>query len=135
VNKHINLTGFLYLVFGGLGVIALIFQALAFIVGSGFIAVHDERATFIFGTIGLILVLIAAVASIPNLIVGWGLIKRRPWARVFTIVWSIFNLFAFPFGTMLGAYALWVMFQPETSDHFRQTPADLNGHYFGQSTA
>jgi hypothetical protein len=63
-------------------------------------------------TIGLVLL------ALPGLITGWGLLTYRPWARIVNIVLSILDLFAVPVGTALGAYSLWVMFNPEVTALF-----------------
>jgi hypothetical protein len=62
------------------------------------------------------------VLEIPGVIVGWGLLRRRPWARPLNIACSIFDLFSIPVGTAVGAYSLWVMFRPETVALFRHPP-------------
>jgi hypothetical protein len=60
-------------------------------------------------TAWFIVVLLASIISIVN---GWALLARRQWARMLTIVLSILSLGVFPpFGTALGVYGLWAMFQ------------------------
>lgn len=133
MNKHINLVGFLYLVWGAMGALALLAQLFLFLFGSSVLAFEDGQAGMVFGTIGLVVIIFAAIASIPNLFIGWGLIKHRSWARMATFIWSALNLFAFPFGTLLGGYALWVMLQPDTSQILSRDSADyirpsMTGH-------
>jgi len=48
------------------------------------------------------------------LIAGIGLLQFRPWAQPVTIAVSILNLIHIPFGTAVGIYGLWVLFQDET---------------------
>jgi hypothetical protein len=55
-------------------------------------------------------VLMAALAFVA----GFGLLNRRPWGRMLTIVLAVLALFKFPFGTALGIYTLWVL-APATS--------------------
>jgi len=54
------------------------------------------------------------IFSIPGVIAGVGLIKYKPWARILGIVMSIFNLFTFPHGTIIGVYSIIVLFDQET---------------------
>ncbi len=54
------------------------------------------------------------IFSIPGLIAGFGLIRRRPWARILGIVMSIFNLFTFPHGTAIGVYSMIVLFDQDS---------------------
>ncbi len=42
-------------------------------------------------------------------LIGYGLRRLRSWARVPTAVLSIFGLFAFPLGTLLNAYFLYLV--------------------------
>jgi hypothetical protein len=44
-----------------------------------------------------------------NVIVGWGLVERQPWARVFCIILGFLALLRFPLGTALGIYTIWVL--------------------------
>jgi hypothetical protein len=49
---------------------------------------------------------------------GFGLLNHRPWARNVIIIVSAFRLFRWPFGTIFGAYSLWVLFHDETRSIF-----------------
>jgi hypothetical protein len=72
----------------------------------------------IIGLTGSALVGFLVVWSLPGVIVGIGLLKRRPWARIGGIVVAVLSLVAFPFGTAVGAYSLWVLFSPDTERLF-----------------
>jgi hypothetical protein len=63
--------------------------------------------------IGVFIVLVITLISLPALIAGIGLVKFKPWSRVLGIIVSILHLFSVPIGTALGVYGLWVLFQPE----------------------
>ena len=122
MNKHISLLGLLHLIMGAMGVMALAFVSVILLFGFSVISPAGAETSLLYGVVGMIILVIALVSSVPDLLVGYGLIKRRSWARVFTIVLSVINLFAFPFGTMLGAYGLWVMFQPGVAEEFASNP-------------
>lgn len=53
-------------------------------------------------------------------ITAWGLMERRPWARVLAIVLAILALIHVPLGTALGIYTLWVMWPPESEVEYRR---------------
>ena len=59
----------------------------------------------LFGTIGVLVVAKAAAGFLA----GWGLLQRKPWARMLTVVLAFIALFHIPFGTALGIYTLWVL--------------------------
>ncbi len=56
--------------------------------------------------------------SLPVIITGIGLFRLRPWACVAGIVLSIFGMMMVPFGTIVGAYGLWVLFSKDTERLF-----------------
>ena len=58
--------------------------------------------------------------GIAGIIVGIGLLMRKPWARLFSIVVGIFGLIEMPFGTALGIYTLWVLLPAESETQYRQ---------------
>ncbi len=72
----------------------------------------------IIGLTGSALVGFLLVWSLPCLIVGFGLVKRRPWARIGGIVVAVLSLVVIPFGTVFGVYALWVLFSQEAERLF-----------------
>jgi uncharacterized membrane protein (DUF2068 family) len=49
---------------------------------------------------------------------GYGLWFQKGWSRTFAIFLSIFLLFAFPVGTILGGLIIWYLRKPEVKDTF-----------------
>ena len=72
----------------------------------------------LFSIIGTVLMLVALTLSVPGIIGGWGLLKRRSWARVLMIVLSALHLINIPFGTVLAVYGLWVLLSDQTESLF-----------------
>ena len=68
------------------------------------------------------LVTFTLALSLPGLIVGIGLFRFRPWARILGIVLSILDLIWVPFGTIVGAYGLFVLFSKDTERLFATRP-------------
>ncbi len=122
---HVRILGILHIVLGSIGILIglglfAFFGGLAALVG---FQEHGPDAlipTFVLTGVGGFILIVLLVLSVPGIIAGIGLLNRRPWARVLTIVLSVLNLFHVPFGTALGVYGLVVMFQPETESLFRQ---------------
>ncbi len=128
METHIKVVGVLNIVFGVLGlcvagVLALIFAGSAAAVAADADA-EARIAIPIIGLTGTALVGFLAVWSLPCLVVGFGLVKRRPWARIGGIVVAVLSLVVVPFGTVFGVYALWVLFSPDAERMFapRITP-------------
>ena len=120
---HVKVIAVLCIVFGALGVLgglfsSFIFSAIAAIVGS----THDPDAPIgiaALGVIGATLTIVFLVLSIPYIICGWGLLKLRPWSRIFGIVLAAISLIHIPFGTIFGIYALIILFNKETEALFQ----------------
>ncbi|HUQ94774.1 MAG TPA: hypothetical protein VM120_24045 [Bryobacteraceae bacterium] len=114
MSTHVKLLGILHIVFGlcgllfGLAMFAL-FGGIAGIVQTTDRSGDAWMAIPILGGIGLFILLITVILSLPGLIAGMGLLQRRSWARTLTIVLSALLLLHVPFGTILGVYGLWVL--------------------------
>ena len=113
---HIKVLGILHIIFGVLGVIIGLGVFALFGGIAGFAAAQDADAwpaVPILGAIGGLVLIIMLVLSVPGLILGYGLLNFRPWARTLGIVLSGLQLLHVPFGTLLGIYGLWVLLSPE----------------------
>ena len=73
--------------------------------------------------------LLAAV-GVGQLITGWGLRKLRPWVKIPAALLAGISLISFPVGTLIGGYALYLLFSakggtilsPGYADIVAQTP-------------
>jgi len=121
MEKHINIVAALQI---GLSIFNLVIAFLIFTVlklVGGF--VDEPNANTILSLIADILAIVFIVVSIPGILAGMGLYKRKEWARVLTLVLSIIEIFSFPFGTAIGIYSIWALIQPETIDEFSKNPS------------
>ncbi len=64
-----------------------------------------------------------ALASLLGVIAGWGLLDRRPWARMFAIVLGCLALINIPFGTALGIFTLYVLLSDSSEREYRELAA------------
>ena len=99
---NVKVLGWLYVVLGILGVI-LGLGVLVILLGTGVIA-SDREATTVLFIVGVTVAAIMTLVSAPGIVVGVGLIKFRPWARVLALILGFLNLPGFPLGTVLGIY-------------------------------
>ena len=51
------------------------------------------------------------IISAPGIIGGFGILKKYSWARVLVLILGALNLLNIPFGTILGVYTFWVLFE------------------------
>ncbi len=111
MDKHISILGALYIAFG----IYNLFIGLAGLLvlsGMGFFS-GDQNALAIMAVVGYFLLLFFLVIAVPSLMAGVGLLKRKEWARILTLVLGFLSLVNVPLGTALGIYTIWVLVQPE----------------------
>jgi hypothetical protein len=121
MEKHINIVAALQI---GLSIFNLLVAFLVFTVlklVGGF--VDDANATTILSIIADVLAVVFIVISVPGILAGMGLYKRREWSRILTLVLSIVEIFSFPFGTAIGIYSIWASIQPETIAAFGDVSA------------
>ena len=119
MEKHINIVAALQIGFSILGLIigGLIFTIL-FFVGD---FVDEPEAQTVLTIIANIVMVVIVILSVPGIIAGIGLLKRKEWARILTLILSVLDLVNFPVGTAVGAYSIWAMVQPEVVEQFKKT--------------
>jgi hypothetical protein len=118
MEKHINVVAALQI---GLSIFCLLIVLLIFTVLnliSGFI--NEPEGSMILSIIANVIAIVFTIISIPGIIAGLGLYKRKEWARLLTLVLSVIEIFNFPFGTAIGIYSIWALIQPETVAEFNK---------------
>ena len=117
MEKHINIVAALHI---GLSILGIIIGVIAFftlnLVGD---ISQDQDAQFVLSIIARIVVGFLVFLSIPGLIAGLGLLKRKEWARILTLIISVISLLNFPIGTAVGVYSIWALVNTEVVDEFK----------------
>ncbi len=109
--SHKKIIGLIYVVFSAFWLLMLLFYdqvmdwVLAFAADD---PDFDPNAIFIFDIISSIFWGIAIIFIIPRLIIGVGLLNKAKWANMPALVYGVISLLNFPFGTVLGVYAILV---------------------------
>jgi hypothetical protein len=118
METNVKVLGWLYIVLGILGVaVGLITLFIMLTVG---FFVPEQGVFPILAVIGFFVAGLMALLSVPGIIVGVGLLKFQPWARVVALVLGALNLFNFPLGTALGIYTFVSLLTPEAEAFFRR---------------
>ena len=124
MDTHVKVLAVLQIAFGILGLLCAVLLLFVFGGAAGIVGASgdpDARIAIpIIGLTGMALVSLLVILSLPSLIVGVGLIRMRPWARIGGMVLSVMSLIMVPFGTVIGAYGLWVLFSRDTERLFAQ---------------
>jgi hypothetical protein len=112
MDQHINIIAALNIIFGTIKL--LIGLVLLGILMTGGLISRDANAFAITTLVGMVIALFFAIKSLPEILGGLGLLKRKPWARILVIILGCLDLIEFPIGTAIGIYTLWVMLNEET---------------------
>lgn len=126
LSAHVDFTGALFVVAGVLTVVAglsTLALGLAAAALAGGPAADGRRVAA--GLVAVVLTLLACIAvlwGIAHIVVGPPLRRHRPWARLAALMIGTVDLLLFPFGTALGAYALWALLGDDRRALFERAP-------------
>jgi Ni,Fe-hydrogenase I cytochrome b subunit len=118
MEKHINVVAALQI---GLSIFCLVIVFLIFTVlklVGGFI--NEPEGSMVLNIVANVVAVFFIIISLPGIFAGLGLYKRQEWARILTLILSVFEIFNFPFGTAIGIYSIWALIQPETVAAFNK---------------
>ena len=122
MDTHVKVLAALQIAFGAIGVLLALLMIFVFGGAAGIVGASDTPeaaiAVPIIGLTGTALVAFLLLTSLPGVVIGIGLLRLRPWSRIAGIVISIIALMMVPFGTIVGAYGLWVLFSKDTERLF-----------------
>jgi hypothetical protein len=123
MRAHLELLGRLYLVWGGLGLLAGV--SLSMLAAGAALTPAEAGSGMRVGA-----VIIAAVAALPlgggilSLWTGFALRRRDTRGRLGALALGVPNLFVLPFGTALGIYSYWVLLNDQVRELFEQHDPD-----------
>lgn len=125
MEKHINVVAALQI---GLSVFTLLIVILTYsvmsIIGD---FIDNSEGEMILRIIGNVISTFLILISIPGIVAGFGLYRRKEWARILTLILSVLAIFNFPIGTAIGIYSIWALVQPETVAAFaKQQPKEFH---------
>ena len=112
-EDHNKVIGIMHLIWGGFNALTMLiivpfFFAFLGIIGSDPNAPPELK--YFFGIFGVFFAVLAVLFGIPPLVAGYGMLKRRSWARVAGIISACLTALSFPFGTALCVYTMWFLF-------------------------
>ncbi|HYN06899.1 MAG TPA: hypothetical protein VES67_05880 [Vicinamibacterales bacterium] len=115
---HLKVTAVLFILVGVVLICMAFLMSLLFGVLGGVVGASGEEnagwAVAVLGLSGAALTIMLLVLGVPYIICGWGLYRRRRWARVMGIILAAIALTKIPIGTAIGIYALIILFQKDT---------------------
>lgn len=113
LDNHKKVLGILFVTWGSLTILGMLllsaFLSVIFSFALNEADPDDQKALeVVLPIIQYIPIFIIVIFAIPTLIAGIGLLMRKSWAMLFSLVVGCLKLFSFPFGTALGIYSIWI---------------------------
>jgi hypothetical protein len=118
LDRHRVILGYLYIVSNALGLLMAGALGALFLFAGSMLGDLQSEGGGVFMFIGLGLVGMLALFSLPGLVAGVGLLQHKRWAKVLAMVLGVIGLLNFPLGTLLGIYTLWFGLQAEADALF-----------------
>ena len=113
MNAQVDFVGVLFIVWG---LLTALIGLSTLLLGVGALALmrpaDPEGSQFAAGLTVAVFITLAVIAILwgaAHVVVGVPLRRRKPWARLMALTLGSLDLVLLPFGTALGAYALWVL--------------------------
>jgi hypothetical protein len=129
--SHVEIVGLLFVIWGaltmlvGLSTLALGVGAIAIITsavhgsGSG-VAAQLTAGAF------MTLAVIAILWGLAHVVTGLPLRQKRHWTRTAALMLAAVDIILLPYGTALGAYALWVLLSAKSKALFEMPGASVS---------
>jgi hypothetical protein len=118
MKKHVTLVAALQIGFSAMGIIGAATLYFIFSFAGSFVEDVDVAGP-VMKFIGTFLPAVMLLGSILGLVAGVGLLSFQKWAKLLAMILAAIGCFAFPVGTIIGVYSLWVLMQDETARLFR----------------
>jgi hypothetical protein len=116
LDVHVKVVGWLFIITNAF-LLTIGVMGLFFMFGIGVIA-QDLTAFQVLGVLGTAGLIFFSILGLPGIIAGVGLLRRTVWGRVLALVLGILGLTAFPIGTFIGLYTVFVLLQNSASAYF-----------------
>ncbi|MEA3337204.1 MAG: hypothetical protein U9R25_14960 [Chloroflexota bacterium] len=116
IHQHVRILGWLYMISSAFLVLFGI-AALMFMAGIG-AASGDPEAFRILSVVGLVAGALMIVLGMPGIVAGYGLLRRKAWARILAMIVGFLSLANFPVGSAIGLYTFFVLMQESATDYF-----------------
>jgi hypothetical protein len=130
-EEHNRTLGIMHLVYGGLHVLIMLLMMAIFIpifsLGASR-GMRDPNGALFVTIFMSIFVLFWAVFSIPAFVAGYGLLKRKSWARIWAMISGGMAGMSFPLGTALCVYSFWFLFSDAGKALYDNQASPLGGY-------
>jgi hypothetical protein len=116
LQKTVTIIATVQIAWGSISLIAA-FLLYVIVAGAGAIS-GDHEAMMVTTIVASAISIPMFFLSLPPIIGGIALLKRKSWARIVLIACGIIELLVIPLGTVLGIFTIRYMMDPEVIDLF-----------------
>ena len=113
-QDHNKVIGIMHLIWGGFNtlVVLIIYPLILGIMLPIFRSDPNAppEVVSIFTAVMVAVFVISLILSLPPLLAGYAMLKRKRWAKVMAVIAACFEALSMPFGTALAVYSLWFHF-------------------------
>lgn len=112
-QDHNKVIGIMHLIWGGFNALVMLLFVPFIIILLGPMGSDPTAPTqlkAVFAAFGVLIVAFSLLFSVPPILAGYAMLKRKSWARVMGIIASVVEAPNLPFGTALCVYTLWFLF-------------------------
>ena len=126
MDSHKRILGIINIVSGVLLLFGMMVVSLLFAFFIPLIAENSGDAQWHFNWLvpffRAIAIFVIILMALPSLIAGWGLLNNKSWALTLALIIGCLQLFAFPIGTFIGIYTIWVYVEDGRKSKEPQNP-------------
>lgn len=121
-QDHNKVIGIMHLIWGGFNALMMVFMIPFIIImlgpmGSDPTAPPELKT--VFGIFGTFIIIFTLIFSIPPLLAGYAMLKRKRWAKTMGVIAACFEALSMPFGTALCVYTMWFLFGQQGENFHR----------------
>lgn len=118
MEKHVNLIAILWIALGAITFFGG-FVAFFILFGISFIPDIGYETPVILRTVGIGVAIFLFILSIPKVIAGIGLMKKKEWGRILALIVAFLSILNFPLGTALAIYTFVILIKDEAVQLFK----------------
>lgn len=126
MRTHLHITAALFLLAGAFFTTAAILAPSLFTAAASAVAQSGDDGAEVGAALvaltGRTVAIGGALLALPSLACGWGIWRRRSWARWLGIFLAALSVVQVPVGTIFGGYILWVLLSERFEPWFEPGP-------------
>lgn len=119
IEKHVKVLAILHIIHSAIiGVIGIFLFLLLTFVGA---VSGDEDALLVLLIIGIVSIFIFMIFAVPGIVAGVGLLMKKNWGRILTLIIGFLKMLDFPLGTALGVYTAVILLREDAPAYFQES--------------